>query len=70
MKSFSPIAKPLEFSHIETKLLLNLRDETFFEGETHTTTMDDDDDDKNELQVMKVHFNFNEPSKKTLKRRI
>lgn len=36
MKSFSPIAKPLEFSHIETELLLNLRDETFL-GEQERT---------------------------------
>lgn len=34
---------------------------------THTKTMDnddEDDDDKNELQVAKVHFDFNVSSKK------
>lgn len=65
MKSFSPIAKPLEFSHWNRTTQLYGPD---FGGEkTHTTTMDnddddDDDDDKNELQVVKVHFNFNESS--------
>lgn len=32
---------------------------------------DDGDDDKSELQVVKVHFNFNEPSKgKKMEQRI